>query len=564
MRKRIWTWLLVVSLLLTGIGSSIQPAYAAAASSTVGTMKLYDYSLLEWNGKREFLGRHYVETSTDGLYLGLKPFTDIFGFQADWNKTSKTLTLKNQEHTFVFTANSKQGKVDGAALPLPEAVLFEKGGVAVPLSYGALLNNVKLELVNQLDKVHVAAIPNEDAYSNAYDKVSGPYHQMYSTYEKTLAAYELALNDKLYYVQGYIDQRTPLYVIGSSTAEGNHTLANSSTAGMIIQNPDKSGYSQNGYAGYHYYLRTEKKKNIFGETIDVYVFGAPTAAMQKNITAKKNAYTKADANLRKSNKQFDSVVNNWINAVKKHYKGAGKPNDPNTLAAMAIHLKALYMDTGAYAFDDEAKSVLAVLKKTSESTHWGVRNVFDEGDFRERFQYFLKKDVNVALSIAHTPEQYKAAAEILYNKKNYSVAKLAADEAQALGANMKQMLTELNKLAAEDKEQEQFKAWQQSYVALMKKFEAELAKYNPEKNGEEGASAPQANKEEIDAQFSKPLAKLKTELAALKSVEKNHEEASLTSFEGAIRYLTMNPTDYVAAAALLDAAINFLETKGMK
>lgn len=562
MRKRLWTWLLVITLLLTGIGSSVVPAHAAAAAGA--SMKLYDYSLLEWNGKRVFLGRHYVETSTDGLYVGLKPFTDIFGFQADWNKTSKTLTLKNEAHTFTFTANSKQGKMDGAALPMPEAVLFEKGNVAVPLSYGAILNDAKLQLINHLDKVIVAGIPNEDSYSKAYDKVSGPYHQMYSTYEKAYAAYEAALNDKLYYVQGYIDQRSPLYIIGSSYAEGSHTLANSSTAGIIVQNPDKSGYSQNGYAGYHYYIRTEKKKNIFGELIDVYVFGAPTAAMQKNINDKKSAYTKADANLRKSNKEFDKVVNNWVNAVKKHYKGSGKPNDPNTLAAMAIHLHALYMDTGAYAFDDEAKAVLAVLKNTSESTYWGVRNVFDEGDFRERFQYFLKKDENEALSIAYTPEQYKAAAEILYSKKNYPAAKLAAEEAQALGANMKQMLAELNKLAAADKEQEQFKTWQQSYATLMKQFEAELSKYKPEKDGEEGASAPQANKEEIEAQFSKPLAKLKAELAGLKSVYKHYEETSIMDFESAIRYLTMNPTDYDWAASFFNLAKTTLEMKDTK
>ena len=129
---------------------------------------------------------------------------------------------------------------------------------------------------------------------------------------------------------------------------------------------------------------------------------------------------------------------------------------------------------------------------------------------------------------------------------------------------MKQMLAELNKLAAEDREQEQFKAWQQSYVALMKKFEAELAKNNLQKNGEEGASAPQANKEEIDAQFSKPLAKLKTELADLKSVEKNLEESSITNFEWAIQYLTKNPTDYVTAADLFDVAKFRLEMKDTK
>ena len=129
---------------------------------------------------------------------------------------------------------------------------------------------------------------------------------------------------------------------------------------------------------------------------------------------------------------------------------------------------------------------------------------------------------------------------------------------------MKQMLAELNKLAAEDKEQEQFKAWQQSYAALIKKFEAELAKYNPEKNGEEGESVPQANKEEIDAQFSKPLAKLKTELAALKSVEKDVEEGSVTNFEWAIQYLTKNPTDYVTAETLFDVAKFRFEMKDKK
>lgn len=74
-----------------------------------------------------------------------------------------------------------------------------------------------------------------------------------------------------------------------------------------------------------------------------------------------------------------------------------------------------------------------------------------------------------------------------------------------------------------------------------------MRKLNAE-GGEEQAGAPQVNREEIDVQFSKPLAKLKAELAGLKSVDKKYEENSIMSFEGATKYLTMNPIDYVAAA----------------
>ncbi|MBN3527229.1 copper amine oxidase N-terminal domain-containing protein [Paenibacillus apiarius] len=582
-RQSIWKWMLVAALLLSCIGNAGQAAADEAAGSTI---TLHQFSVLEWNGKRTYVGRDLYLLEDNVMYLSPKAFSEVFGMKYNYDKGKKLLTLTDDQHAYELTVGSKQAKADGEAITIKHALESIDGKIGVPLSFGASIRQAQLKPVDYFEGMYTDPIAAEDSLRAAYEKVSGPYDKAYSAYEKAYNAYESAVNQNLYYVQGDIAGFDPIHMMGTSEAQSSHVMAELfNQTNIVVQNPDKSKISNNRYSGYHYFVKTGTGHNFLGEPVSIYYFGAPSASIQKNINAKKSVLAKAEAALRTQNKPHDTAVSNWVQAVKSHYKKKGASN-PKVLGQMATHLYVLYLDTGAYKFDDEAKAIAKSLEKSSQHTYWLVRAVFDEGDFRDRFEYFYKQNKGEAMSLIYKPEQFKAGAEMLYNMKLYDDALPMANEAKQGGQKVDKLLEKLKvqlAKASEEKakqdadaalaakvaaEMPAYTAWESEYKALLAQFKTDYTKKYGNLEALQSLTFEQsdAQAQEIKTKYSEPLAKLKKDMGTFQYVDIQAAKDSISSFEQTISYVSSGAPEVnlsLSKQTLHNALINMGLTSAM-
>ncbi|MDK8180011.1 stalk domain-containing protein [Paenibacillus sp. UMB4589-SE434] len=584
-KSRLCTLILAISLLISSIGVTGQ-ASAAINTNTKGTLSIYEYHVVEWNGNRNYVNEaiQWSEVNKE-WYITAQSFAKIFNLSFAYDKAGKVITFKDKNHTYQLILGSKMIKVDGAENTIKTPSETLEGQVSVPLSLATSLFQASVYFNNYFtEELTMYELPNEAAYSNAYNKVSAPYDQVYAQYSKAFDAFEQAKNQNLYFVQGSVVSPNKVQLWGTTESQSSHIFAELSSEGnIVVQNPDRSKMTNNYYSGgYHYYIKAGTGHDMYGRPVSIYYFGPASAAQQKNINNKKAALTQAEAKLQSVGKSYDTAVNNWIKAVKDMYKKKGSFNDPKILGKMAMHLKYMSVFTGSIKMEQEAESVANILYNLDKRTYWLVKTSFNGDDFRERFTALYDIDKALALSIVGSPEQYKAAAEITYDKRSYVDSLTLANIAKSSGLKMDNLIVKINKkldetaaqLAEKQAETEfqaniqeempKYKEWEQEYLTILKKFKQDYVSKHGNAQYFDQLSWEEQNAliTDMNAQYAVPVEKLRERLESFQYVNTEEPLQSIVSLRHVFGDLSTYSTEARTLAHV--KMINALTPMGLK
>ncbi|WP_028546493.1 stalk domain-containing protein [Paenibacillus taiwanensis] len=583
-KSRLWTLMLAISILISSIGATGQ-ASAAVSTNSKGTLSIYEYRVAEWNGKRGYMDGVLKWSETNKVwYMTAQSFAKLFDLSFSYDKAGKVITFKDDNHVYQLSVGSKTVKMDNTEKTINTPSEAIEGQVSVPLSLATTLFETSISFKNDFnDNLIPYELPNEVVYDNAYNKVRAPYDRAYAKYSKAFDAFEQAKNQNLYFVRGSIVSPNKVQLWGTTEAQSSHVYAELLSEGnIIVQNPDRSKITNNYYTGgYHYYIKAGTGHDMYGRPVSIYYFGAASAAQQKNINNKKAALTKAEAELRNVSKSHDTAVNNWIKALKDMYRQKGSFNDPKILGKLAVHLNDLSAYTGSIQMKEEAESVANTLYKLDKRMYWMVKTLFNGDDFRERFAALYDIDKSLALLIAYNPQQYKAAAEITYDKRSYTDALMLANLAKSSGLKVDNLIVKINKKLDEaaaqlteeqdktefqaniQKEMPKFKEWEQQYLTLLKNFKQEYVSKHGNAQYFEHLSWEEQHAliEEMNTQYVDPVEKLRERLITFQYINTDEQLQSINNLRHAFGDLSTYSTDGRSLAHL--KILNALRLMGL-
>ncbi|MFC5528913.1 cadherin-like beta sandwich domain-containing protein [Cohnella yongneupensis] len=269
-----------------------------------------------------------------------------------------------------------------------------------------------------------------------------------TVYENANKKYqETFYSEPVFRVTGQIKSRKPFYLWGAAFSENaplDHPgWAAAQSTNILIQNPDNSKIAYNNYImGMHYYKGSTTAKGIYGQTVPVYIFGGPSASLQKKINAAKAVLDKASTALKKSKDAVEVKKRNLIQTVKSYYDSlqAKNPKDANTYLAYAQAL----VDTSVQL--DETRDLLKLATQKSDKAksllpaidYYFTLYLADQLEYGDRYEGYAKiasKHPDALLNYCETARQYLDAATVLEDEKHYSYAEYAYNILLTIGSD---------------------------------------------------------------------------------------------------------------------------------
>jgi hypothetical protein len=82
---------------------------------------------------KEFAGSNQAKIINERTYIPVRSYTDLLGFNAEWDAKERSVTISNVEHVTKFYQNSRRVIQDGVTLYMENRTIIEDGTTYLPV-----------------------------------------------------------------------------------------------------------------------------------------------------------------------------------------------------------------------------------------------------------------------------------------------------------------------------------------------------------------------------------------------------------------------------------------------
>mgnify|MGYP001493702977 CR=1 FL=1 len=268
-----------------------------------------------------------------------------------------------------------------------------------------------------------------------------------AAYENANKKYQATLaGEPVFIVSGQISSRKPFYLWGTAFSDNapldHPAWAAAYSTNILVQNPDSGKIAYNQYVqGLHYYKGATTAKGNFGQNVPVYIFGGPSASLQKKINAAKANLDKAAKSLKASKDGLAGKKTKLIRTVKSYYDSVTKKNPKNAQAYLAY---AMALSDTAVQIQETRDLITQATTKSekADAVSPGIAVYFmlyladrmdTEAKRIEMYREFASVGPAIVLQYCDTAQQYWIAGNALEDEGREDYAAFAYKQAAALG-----------------------------------------------------------------------------------------------------------------------------------
>ncbi|MDP5277004.1 WG repeat-containing protein [Chengkuizengella axinellae] len=400
-----------------------------------------EYRLLTMMGSHVELNGKYLNvpvnsgTSENDSWIGITSIIKYLGGTYDYDANSNKLTIQIDNQNIELQNNSNEIIINGEKRVLLSSVSSINNSLMLTVQDMSELIHAKLKFESYLDTNVVDDVVQSTGIFKEFDIVKEEVNAVYYQYP----AFDIA---------GEIGTRDPFFIWGSASsdyASPSHE-AQINLNNIKILDPDES-VIQNGYytGGTHYFKYKTYGTGIFGQQVDVYVFGSAPAEV-----------VAADKKLASKQKELDDYKNSLLQSVTEKYAALinEQPSNPSILIRYALALEELNYYFNDVNIQQQLQSKLNQADQLSEfsSTFYDLHiaeRYLSEEHITQLYREVATNDPYIIINHAVTPEQkYYAAQALLGWGHLESLTKTYLQEAsqssnQKIGAAAKQLLIDL-------------------------------------------------------------------------------------------------------------------------